>query len=146
MHMLPPMRPTRKIIADFVGVFLIGALAGGLVTWSYTDTQLTTFMSRTNDPDSMVARMNKRYVEEYHLTPDEISRIQPTIKEMAQHIYQVRHQFGIDIMATLDNYHQKIAEQLTPEHRAAYEKAIAEHKMKLASMLLDQSSPSQEQK
>ena len=103
-------------------------------------------MSRTNDPDSMVARMNKRYVEEYHLTPDEISRIQPTIKEMAQHIYQVRHQFGIDIMATLDNYHQKIAEQLTPEHRAAYEKAIAEHKMKLASMLLDQSSPSQEQK
>jgi hypothetical protein len=49
-------------------------------------------------------------------------------------------------MATLDNYHQKIAEQLTPEHRAAYEKAIAEHKMKLASMLLDQSSPSQEQK
>ena len=151
MHMLPPMRPTRKIIADFVGVFLIGGLAGGLVTWSYiiwsnTDTQISSFMNRTNDPDSMVARMNKRYVEEYHLTPDETSRIQPTIKEMAQHIYQVRHQFGIDIMATLDNYHQKIAEQLTPEHRAAYEKATAERKTKLASMLLDQSSPSQEQK
>jgi uncharacterized membrane protein len=74
------MRPTRKIIADFIGVFLIGALAGGLVTWSYTDTRLFTFMSRTNDPDSMVARINKKYADEYHLTPDELNRIQPTIK------------------------------------------------------------------
>jgi hypothetical protein len=126
------MRPTRKIIAEFIGVFLIGGGAGGLVTWSYTgaqnsdmqfsyplpanprppDTTLSTFMSRINDdPDSIVARMNKKYVDEYHLTPDEINRIQPTIKEMAQHIYQVRHQFGVDIMATLDDYHQKIAEQ-----------------------------------
>jgi len=139
------MRPTRKIVAEFIGVFLIGALAGGLVTWSYTDTQLSTFMSRTNDgPDNMVARINKRYVDEYHLSPDELNRIQPTVKEMAGHIYQVRHQFGLDIMATLDEYHQKIAEQLTPEHRAAYEAAIAERHKKLSSLLLpDQSSPSQ---
>lgn len=138
------MRPTRKIIADFIGVFLIGALAGGLVTWSYTDTRLSTFMSRTNEPDSLVARISKKYADEYHLTTDEQSRIQPQIKEMAQHIYQVRHQFGLDVMATLDEYHQKIAEQLTPEHRAAYEKAIAAHKKKLASMLLpDQSSPTE---
>jgi len=41
------IRPTRKIIAEFVGVFLIGAVAGGLVVWKATDTQLTTFMSRS---------------------------------------------------------------------------------------------------
>jgi uncharacterized membrane protein len=142
------MRPTRKIIADFIGVFLIGALAGGLVTWSYTDTQLSTFMSRTNDdPDNMVARLNKKYASEYHWTPDEISRVQPQVKEMARHIYQVRHQFGLDIMATLDEYHQKIAAQLTPEHRAAYEKAIAERQKKLNSMLLpDQNPPGEGQK
>jgi uncharacterized membrane protein len=138
------MRTTRKIIADFIGVFLIGAMAGGLVTWSYTDTQLSSFMTRTNNPDSFVVRINKKYSDEYHLTPDELNRIQPAIKEMAQHIYQVRHQFGLDVMATLDEYHQKIAAQLTPEHRAAYEKAVADRKKKLNSMLLlDQSSPSQ---
>jgi uncharacterized membrane protein len=155
------MRPTRKIIAEFVGVFLIGAGAGGLITWSYytdaensnlqfpvlrfPDTTLSTFMSRTNDdPDSIGARMNKKYADEYHLTPDELSRIQPTIKEMAQQIYQVRHQFGVDVMAMLDKYHQEIAEQLTPEHRAAYEAAMAERRKKLAKVLLpDQSSPSQ---
>ena len=139
------MRPTRKIITEFIGVFLIGAVAGGLVTWSSTDRQLSTFMSRTNNgPDSMVARITKKYADEYHLTPDELNRIQPEIKEMAQHIYQVRHQFGVDIMATMEEYHQKIAEQLTPEHREAYEKTIAEHDKKLGSILLpDQSSPNQ---
>lgn len=138
------MCPTRKIIADFVGVFLIGALAGGLVTWFCTDTQLSMFMSRTNDPDAFIARINKKYVDDYHLTPDELNRIQPTVREMAQDIYRVRHQFGVDVMATLDAYHQKIAEQLTPEHRVAYEAAIAERHKKLTSLLLpDQSSPSQ---
>jgi len=128
--------PTRKIIGEFIGVFLIGAVAGGLVTWKATDTQLTTFMSRSNDPDSMVARMNKKYVDEYHLTPDELNKIQPLVKEMAQHVYQVRHQFGVDIMATLDDYHQKIAAELTPEHRDAYLKAIADRRNKLNGLLL----------
>jgi uncharacterized membrane protein len=137
-------RTTRKIIVDFIGVFLIGALAGGLVTWSYTDTQLSSFMTRTNDPNTFVVRVNKKYADEYHLSADELSRIQPQIKEMAQQIYQVRHQFGVDMMAKLDEYHQKIAEQLTPEHRAAYEKAMADHKKQLGGiLLLDQSSPSQ---
>jgi uncharacterized membrane protein len=138
------MRPTRRLVAEFIGVFLMGGLAGGLLTWSVTDTQLTSFMSRTNDPDAFVARIDKKYADEYHLTPDEIARIQPTVKEMAQRIYQVRHEFGLDIMATLDEYHRKIAAQLTPEHRAAYEKAIAEHEKKLNSLMLpDQSSPGQ---
>jgi uncharacterized membrane protein len=139
--------PTRKIIGEFIGVFLIGAVAGGLVTWKATDTQLTTFMSRSNDPDSMVARMNKKYVDEYHLTPDELNKIQPLVKEMAQHVYQVRHQFGVDIMATLDDYHQKIAAELTPEHRDAYLKAIADRRNKLNGLLLpDQNLPAQGQK
>ncbi len=141
------MRPTRKIIVDFVGVFLIGALAGGLATWSYSDTQLTSFMSRTNDPEAFVSRINQKYADEFHLSPDEISRVQPQIREMAQRIYQVRHQFSVDMMATLDNYHQQIAAQLTPEHRASYEAAVANRKKKLSALLLlDQSSPSQRSK
>ena len=136
------MRTTRKIAAEFAGVFLMGALAGGFVTWkSYTETQLSMFMSRTNNPDSLAARIEKKYVDEYHLTPDEVKRIEPTIQEMAQHIYQVRHQFGLDVISTLDGYHEKIAAQLTPEHRAAYEKAVADRKVKLSGMLLpDQGS------
>jgi len=141
------MRPTRKIIAEFIGVFLIGALAGGLLTYCYTDRQLTSFMSHTSDPDVLMARINKKYAEQYHLTPDEMTRIQPLIKEMAQSLYKVRHQFGVDILSTLDNYHQQIAAQLTPEHRDAYLKAMADRKKSLNALLLpDQSSPTQGQK
>jgi hypothetical protein len=43
----------------------------------YTDTQLSSFMSRTNDPDAFAARINKKYADEYHLSSDELSRIQP---------------------------------------------------------------------
>ncbi|HEV3271599.1 MAG TPA: hypothetical protein VGZ93_05400 [Candidatus Methylacidiphilales bacterium] len=137
------MRPTRKIKAEFIGVFLIGAVAGGFVTWGCTDRLASTFLSRAADkPDSIVARLNKKYADDYHLTPDELNRIQPIFKEMAERTYQLRHQFGVDFMASFDEYHEKIAEQLTPEHRAAYEATIADHRKKLAVLLLpDESSP-----
>ena len=141
------MSSTRKLIAEFFGVFLIGALVGGLIMWSYSDTQLTTFMSRTNNPDVFVARIDKKYADEYHLSADEIDRVQPLIKEMAQHIYQVRHQFGVDIVGTLDQYHTQIAAQLTPEHRAAYQAAMTDRHKKLSSLLLlDPGSPSGDSK
>lgn len=136
------MRGTRKIIAEFVGVFVIGGLAGGLLTWSYTDRELTSFMSRTNNQDKLVERITKKYTDEYHFSPEELARIQPLILEMAQHVYQVRHRFSVDILAVGDEYHQKIAEQLTPEHRTVYEKAIADRRQQLTSLLqLDQTSP-----
>ena len=141
------MRSTQKIIAEFVAVFLIGAGVGALVLWSYrsyTDAQLTTFMSRTNDPDVLTARINQKYADEYHLSPDELNRIQPDIKELAQAIYRIRHQFGIDVLGTLDKYHAQIAQKLTPEHRESYEKAVADrHKKLSALLLLDESSPGQ---
>jgi uncharacterized membrane protein len=136
------MRITRKIIAEFVGVFLIGGVAGGLVTWKFTDRDLSMFMTNTNNPDNLAMRINKKYADQYHLTPDELNRIQPDIKEMAQAIYQVRHQFGLDVITTLDKYHAQIAAKLDPDHRDAYEKAMADRHAKLSTLLQpDQSSP-----
>jgi uncharacterized membrane protein len=137
------MRPTRKIIAEFIAVFLIGSVAGGFVTWYFTDNQLSTFMSKAAEkPDSMVARLDKKYSEEYHLTPEELDRIHPILVEMARQMYQIRHQFGADVITTVDKYHQEIADQLSPEHKAVYEAAMAERHKKLSMLLLtDQGSP-----
>ena len=41
----------------------------------------------------------------------------------------------LDILATLDTYHTQIAQKLTPEHRAAYEAAMADHKKELGTLL-----------
>lgn len=142
------MRPTRKIVAEFVGVFLVGALAGGLLVSSTTDTPLMAFMNKAaNKPDAIVARINKKYAQDFNLSPDEIAKIQPLVQEMAQHIYQSRHQFGLDILSTLDDYHAKIAAQLTPEHRDVYEKAMVDRRKQLSAVLLpDPSGSSDDQK
>lgn len=136
---------TRKIIGEFAAVFLIGVVVGGLIMWDVaSDTELTKFMTKTNDSDSvMVARINQKYVNEYHLTPEEIDRIQPLVREMASKLSHIRKQFGTDIISAYGDYHDKIAAQLTPEHRDAYLKASTERKKQLGELLkIDQNSSS----
>jgi hypothetical protein len=141
------MASTRKLIAEFIGVFLIGAMAGSILTWSVSDKQLTTVMNHWNNPDELVTRINAKYAKDYNLSPDEVEKIQPLTKQLALDLYKVRHQFGVDIINTLDQDHTLIAAQMTPEHRAAYEADIAERKAKLQALLLgDQSSPTPQQK
>jgi hypothetical protein len=139
------MMLTRKIVGEFAAIFLIGVVVGGLIMWDIaSDTELTKFMAKTNDSDSvMVARINQKYITEYHLTPEEIDKIQPMVKEMAQKMGHIRRQFGIDIISAFSDYHDKIAEQLTPEHRDAYLKTSADRKKQLGELLkIDQNSSS----
>jgi hypothetical protein len=133
--------PSRKLSAAFVGVFLIGGLVGGLLVLTFTDMKLSHFMTVTTDPQSMAARINQKYVQDLHLSADEQARIAPLIREMTQHLYLVRRQFGVDIVATLDDYHQKIGAEMTPEHREAFEKWLAERQKRMSSMLLPDQPP-----
>ena len=132
-----PMLTSGKIGTAFAGVFLIGALSGGLITWGFTDKQLSTFMSHTNDSDTvMVERINKKYAHDYNLGPDELARIQPLVKAMAQHTTKIRHQFAVDIITSFEENHAKIAAQLDPPHRAAYQAATAKRDKELRALLM----------
>lgn len=143
-----PMLPSGKIGTAFAGVFLIGALSGGLVTWGFTDRQLSTFMSHTNDPEAvMVERINKKNAHDYNLSPEESARIQPLIKAMAQQTIQIRHQFALDFITSYEEYHAQIAAQLDPAHRDAYQAATAKRDKELRSLLLiDAGTPDTGQK
>jgi hypothetical protein len=127
---------SRKIALAFLAIFFVGVLVGGLIVWDVTDTKLSMFMKKTNDPDSMAHRITEKDARDYQLTADEQARIEPLTKDMAQHLYRIRSQFAIDIISSLDEYHRKVAEQMTPSQRAAYEKANAERKIRMSSMLL----------
>ena len=141
------MANTRKLVAQFVGVFVIGALVGGLLTNSLSDTSLTTAMSHWNNADALEARINAKYANDYQLTPEELEKIKPLTKQLAQDLYKIRHQFGVDIVDTLNRDHAAIAAQLNPEHRATYEAKMTDRTGKLSAALLgDQSSPTQGQK
>jgi hypothetical protein len=130
------MLPSRKVGVAFVGVFLVGAVVGGLIDSTFHDMRFSQFMSRTGDPKSMAAHINQKYVDEYHLSADEQARIAPLTQAMSQRLYVVRRQFGVDIMAAIDEYHGKIAEQMTPEHRAAYQAASVDRRKRMSAMLL----------
>jgi hypothetical protein len=133
--------PSRKATAAFLGVFLIGAVAGGLLMTAFQDMRLSQFLVRTGDPKSMATRINQKYITEYNLTPDEQTRIAPLLQQMTQQLYLTRRQFGVDIIATLDDYHRKIGEQMLPEHRDAYNQANEERKKRMSAMLLLDQAP-----
>lgn len=124
-----------KITALFLAVFLVGALAGAFTQSAFTDTKLKDFMMHTNDADSNAKRLELKYVKEYQLTPEEQARVNPLIREMTQHLYQLRSKFSTDILTTLNTDHKKIAEQMSPEHRAIYQQKIAAKEKQTASML-----------
>jgi hypothetical protein len=141
-------RPTRRIGAAFLGVFVIGAAVGALLVTTLQDMKLSTFLEHTSDPKKMADRINQKYVDQYHLTPEEQARIQPLTSAMAQRLSEVRNRFGVDIVTTLDDYHHRIGEQMTPEHREAYLKANEEHRKKMIRMLLPDptTAPAEENK
>jgi protein-tyrosine-phosphatase len=130
------MATSRKAWVAFAGVFLIGAAVGALVVWSFQDVRVTKFMTYTADPKSMAARINQKYVQEYHLTADEQARIAPLTQEMTQRLYMIRRQFGVDIIQTMDDYHAKISQQMSPDHRAAYKTVNDARKKWMTSVLL----------
>jgi len=132
---------SRKVIAAFVGVFFMGAGVGALVMKDFSAQRISNFINYTGDPASNAARINQKYVHDYHLTAEEQARIAPLVREMTQHLYEERRQFGVAIIKTLDDYHEKISVQMTPEQSAAYSKVNEERKKWLTNLLLSDPTP-----
>jgi hypothetical protein len=138
---MPGMLPSRKLALAFAGVFLIGAGVGGLLVFTLQDMRLSKFLTHTGDPKSMALRLSQKYAREENLTPDEQARIAPLTRDMADRLYQLRRRFGLDIVATLDDYHQRIGAQMTPEHRRLFDQANEERKKRMSAMLLLEPAP-----
>lgn len=139
--------PSRKITAAFIGVFVVGVLVGWLNATSIYETRFSGFLNRTGDPVNLANRFNQKYTMDYQLSADQQAKIAPLTQDVAQRLYQLRHQFGADIISTLDDFHAKVAEQMTPDQRAAYAKANEDRKKRMTALLLsDPPSAKQGQK
>jgi hypothetical protein len=134
------MLPSRRLAAAFFCVFLLGAIAGGLLAYNFADLRFSNFLNRTNDPASLAQRIDKKLAHDYQLDADEQARIAPLTQDLAQKLYTLRRNFGADVIATMDDAHQKIGAQMNPTQRAAYEKANAERRKRALGMLLPDAS------
>jgi hypothetical protein len=128
--------PSRKVSAAFIGVFLVGTLVGAMLVVAFQDMRFSHFLVSTSDPKSMAERINQKYVKDFGLSSSEQQRIVPLTQEMTQRLYMIRRQFGVDIIATMDEYHQKIGAEMTAEHRTAFESVNLERRNRMSAMLL----------
>ena len=138
------MLPSRRVAATFLCVFILGAIAGGLISLNFADMRFYNFLNRTNDPASLADRINKNLLRDYHLDADEQARIAPITRDMAQKLYDLRRRFGSDVIATMEASHQKISDQMNPSQRAAYAKANEERRQRAVSMLMPKAVSAQQ--
>jgi hypothetical protein len=137
------MIPSRKLAATFFCVFLLGAVTGGLVVYDMNSMSFSKFLDRTNDPDSLAQRIDKKLADKYQLDAGEQARIAPVTRDLAQNLFQIRQKFGTDVLATLDAAHAKIAAQMTPAQREAYLKDVPAKRQQHAALLLPASTAAQ---
>jgi hypothetical protein len=135
------MLPSRRLVATFICVFVLGAFAGGFLSMSFADLRFYNFLNRTNDPTGFAARLDDKLAREYQLDADERTRIAPLTREMAQNLYQLRRKFASDVLATIAASHEKIAGQMTPSQRDAYQKANEDRRKRAVSMLMPETAP-----
>lgn len=132
---------SRKLAAMFACVFVLGGISGALISMNYGTLRFADFLNRTGDPASLAQRINTKLVSQYRLGADEQARIAPLSREMAQNLYALRQKFGVDVLASIDASHEKIAAQMSPAHRAAYQKDNLDRHQRAASMLMPTSTP-----
>jgi uncharacterized membrane protein len=137
------MLPSRKLTAAFISVFLLGAIAGALLYMNFVDLRFSNFLNRTNDPASLALRLDQRLAHDYHLSADEQQHIAPLAREMAQHLYDLRRKFASDVLATIDQTHEEIGQQMTPDQREAYQKDNEDRRKRAVAMLMPTSAPVQ---
>ena len=134
---------SRKLRLAFAATFLLGAGAGALVMSNFADQRLSGFMKRTSDPITMAARIDQNNATTYALTSDQKEAIKPLTQAFTNQLYALRNQFAQSVLAAMDDYHGKVAAQMTAEQRALYAKDNAQRKQRVSQMLLvNQGSPS----
>jgi hypothetical protein len=120
----------------FLCVFLLGAAAGALLAINFADPRFATFLNKTSDPAALAQRVDKKLASQYKLDADEQARIAPLTEKMAQTLFQLRKQFAVQALATLDASHAEIAAQMTPEQSAAYVKDNIARRDRAVAMLM----------
>ena len=137
-----PVRVSRKLILAFAAIFVVGLLAGFVLAQNFADTKVSVFLKNAADPDAMATHIDQNNVKFYQLSADQMAAIKPLTRAYTQKIYEARNQFASAVVAAMDDYHSKVAAQMTPAQRDAYAKANEDRKKRLSALLfLNQGSP-----
>ena len=117
-----------KTIASIVLVFLLGALAGGLVTYEINLQKMERFV--TGEPRSTREFIVHRLDRELHLDAAQREQLRAIVEETHLEMKAVRKQLRPQIEEILIRSQDKVRALLRPDQRQEYEQIIAERKKK----------------
>ena len=113
-----------KAIISIIVVFLLGSLAGALVTHEIYQHRIESFMRGEPKRELIVRRLS----HELNLDAAQLSQLRVIVKETYAGIKNVRKQIRPQIEAILESSQSRVRAILRPDQLEKYEKIIAERK------------------
>ncbi|HWR58550.1 MAG TPA: periplasmic heavy metal sensor [Thermodesulfovibrionales bacterium] len=113
-------------IVGVILVFLLGAVAGGLVTHTVGHKKMENGFR--DEPKKMKEFIVGRLSRELHLDPEQREQLRSIVRETHIEIRNVRRQFRPQIEEVLARSQDRVRSILRPDQRERYEKIISEQK------------------
>jgi Spy/CpxP family protein refolding chaperone len=124
------MNSPWKLTLLLVGIFLAGAVTGGMVTKGYLRKEIAKRFAPEQMGKDRLAKLTKRL----DLTPEQVEQIKPILqRDTAELIRTVRTSFAESrrIATRMD---REISAVLTPEQKAKFDKMIQERRQNVRRM------------
>jgi len=126
-----------KAILGVVGIFVLGASAGALVTHRVYQKRIRAYLrSQAAMPSELIVRQMS---SELNLTAEQRAQLLPIINDTRQRFQQIRAQAEPQVREAFQDTVQRIREILAPGQRAKFDKQIAEHKARWPKLTLSSS-------
>ncbi len=116
----------KAAIAYLVATFLAGAVVGAAL--GYFRGRQPVF--RPPSPDAMLEKSRTRLITDLALTPEQLQKVDPILKERAAALKKARDESMQKFRTLMDQYHQRVAALLTPDQQVKYEARRQEREKK----------------
>jgi flagellar basal body-associated protein FliL len=116
----------RKAIISILIVFLLGSLAGALITHEIYQHRIESFIRGEPKRELIVRRLS----HQLNLDAAQLSQLRVIVEETYDGIKNVRKQIKPQIEAILESSQNRVRAILLPDQLVKYEKIIAERKKK----------------
>ena len=120
-----------RAIASIIIVFVLGALAGALLTHKIYQHRVEGIMK--GEPRKTTEFIVRRLDRELHLDADQLKQLRAIVEETHAEMKKVRRQFRPQIEEILARSQDKIRALLRSDQLEKYEKIVAERKKKRES-------------
>jgi len=134
------MNQPWKLVLLLVGIFAAGGVTGGFVGMKVVQTKI----AQRPMPEQWAPWHLKRLAERLDLKPEQQEELRPIIKRNMDELNRLRGYAMGETKIVLERMEREVAEKLTPEQRAKFEKQNQEFRERAKKFGLGQGGPRNE--